>query len=41
MDQTNEPVVQPQGDSLPPETIPVISEEAAAAAVAGLDGEGD
>ncbi|MEK0306400.1 hypothetical protein [Bifidobacterium favimelis] len=41
MDQTNEPVVQPQGGSLPPETIPVIAEARAAAVVAGLDGEGD
>ena len=31
------PEMTPQGDSLPPESIPVVSEEDAAKAVEGLD----
>ena len=31
------PEMTPQGDSLPPESIPVVSEEAAAKAVEGLE----
>ena len=32
------PEMTPQGDSLPPESIPIVSEEDAAKAVEGLEG---
>ncbi len=36
-ENTMTPELTPQGDSLPPESIPVVSEEDAAKAVEGLE----
>ncbi len=37
IDVTMTPEMTPQGDSLPPESIPIVSEEDAAKAVEGLE----